>query len=90
MWRISAATVTGLPIIVAAITRLYFDFYDDFGRSTGYAYFSIIWVFMGYAFIGLYVIARVILLVLSCIALRALPAAAFIEIQWVSFFPHIG
>jgi hypothetical protein len=37
----------------------------------------------------LYVVARFSLLILPCIALRAPPPKALIEVKWASSFPHI-
>jgi hypothetical protein len=37
----------------------------------------------------LYIIARIILLVLPFVALRALPPGAYVQLNWVSFLPHI-
>jgi hypothetical protein len=37
----------------------------------------------------LYIIARIVLLVLPFVALRALPPGAYVQLNWVSFLPHI-
>ena len=91
MWRISAASVTMLPIIIVASVWLFPALGEVFGQSTRLGKISRpVGLFVLPTFVGLYIFARIILLVLPCIALRALPAAAFIEIQWASLFPHIG
>ena len=82
-WRISAVSVAGLPILISVLIMLIGDFGPRFNiviisRSIVVALFA------------LYVIARIVLLVLPCIALRALNPAALVEIQWSSYFPHIG
>jgi len=52
--------------------------------------FAIVELPMVITLIVLYVIARIVLLVLPCIGLRALHPTAFVEIEWAAFFPHIG
>jgi hypothetical protein len=39
--------------------------------------------------IPLYLFARLALLVLPFIALRALPPGAYAQVNWISFLPHI-
>jgi hypothetical protein len=88
-WRISAASIAGLPILFPVFLEL-MNILDN--------HFEGWWGINGieYVAIGgipvLYVIARIVLLVLPCIALRALPLAALVEIRWAAFFPlnHIG
>jgi len=43
------------------------------------------WIAMAF----LYIIARIILLILPFVALRALPPGAYVQLNWVSFLPHI-
>jgi len=86
-WRISAASIAGLPIFLSAVTMsiaigILSENWQDI--------FSIVLVLMFLTSFILYVIARIVLLVLPCIALRALNPAALVEIQWAAFFPHIG
>ena len=86
-WRISASSVAGLPIFISAL-----------GMLTGIDTLSENWQnivgtvsgAMTMALFILYVIARIVLLVLPCIALPAPNPAALVEIQWAAFFPHIG
>jgi hypothetical protein len=35
-------------------------------------------------------ISRITLIILACLAFRALPPAVLVEIQWTSFLPHIS
>ena len=37
----------------------------------------------------LYIVARIVLLVLPFVALRALPPGAYVQLDWISFLPHI-
>ena len=75
-WKISAAYITGLPIL--------FNLLPSWWGTN--AIFDVVI----YGFPVLYVFARIVLLVLPCIVLRALPPTALVEIQWAAFSPHIG
>jgi len=89
-WRISAASVTGLPILVMASTLLVTPNNDVENWSNLSRFLNALWMPTATVIIVLYVIARIILLVLPCIALRALHPTAFVEIEWAALFPHIG
>jgi hypothetical protein len=85
-WRISAASISGLPILVTVFTLLASileDHFEGLSRQNTHGYLL-------EGLIVLYVIARIVLLVLPCIALRELPPTALVEIRWAAFFPHIG
>jgi DNA helicase HerA-like ATPase len=88
-WRISAASMAGLPAFMFAYAYFVNTFEERFPRlrSLNIVQNSILTV--GVASAVLYIIARIALLVLPCIALRALPPTAFDEIPWASFLPHI-
>jgi hypothetical protein len=45
--------------------------------------------FIVWLMICLYIIARIALLVLPFMALRALLPGAYVQLDWVSFLPHI-
>ena len=84
VWRISAILVAGLPIAMAALVTLLgvietteTEPYEDF------------LVFIIMSILSLYIIARIALLVLPFMALRALPPGAYVQLDWVSFLPHI-
>ena len=84
-WKISAASITGSPILFIVFVDLFIILEQRFEglRETT----------LEVAILGLsvlYVIVRIVLLVLPCIALRALLPPALVEIQWAAFFPHIG
>lgn len=89
-WRISGAFMCGFPIFLVTCAILFAIFEID-SPSIGSATIlgKIFRVFVPILNV-MYVVARIILLVLPCIALRALPAEAFVGIQWSTFFPHIG
>jgi hypothetical protein len=52
-------------------------------------FFGVVAPVMVPAFIAMYVLARITLLILACIELRALPDTKLVGIKWTSFFPHI-
>jgi hypothetical protein len=86
-WRISAASIAGLPILLFVFIWQINILDNHFEGWWGTA------VIVSISFFGfpvLYVIARIVLLVLHCIALRALPPTALVEIRWAGFSPHIG
>ena len=79
VWRISAILVLGLPIPYLALGYL---LNPEENKVT----------WLGWTIVGilcLYTIARIILLILPLIALRAIPPGAYVQINWVSFLPHI-
>ena len=80
-WRISAAFISAEPILFGLLIIL------DNCRVT------ILSICIKALFISvsvMYVVARIVLLVLPCMTLRALPASALIQIQWTSLIPHIS
>ena len=80
-WRISAAFTSVEPILFGLLIIM-----DNY-RAT------ILNICIKALFISvsvMYFVARIVLLVLPCITLRALPPSALIEIQWSSLLPHIG
>jgi len=80
-WRISAAFVSGEPILCGLLMVI-----DNY--QVAILTICVKTLFISVSF--MYFIARIMLLVLPCIALRALPPSALVKIQWSSLFPHIG
>jgi hypothetical protein len=80
MWRISAAGIVLLPI--PAFIILNRPEYLPGGNN----FFRMFFSGLGRAYIAF----RIYLLILPCIALRALHPTALVNIQWAAFFPHIG
>jgi hypothetical protein len=74
VWRISAILVSSLPISWLAVARAKIENFK---------------VLIMIVIISLYIIARMVLLVLPFVALRALPPGAYVQLDWVSFLPHI-
>ena len=87
-WRISASSIAGLPIFTLAFIILgaFIDIRSEIWKNI----VDIVFTLMAIASFALYVIARMVLLVLPCIALRAPNPVALVEMQWAAFFPHIG
>jgi hypothetical protein len=86
VWRISTASIAGLPILFYVLGLLH-SILDDHFEDRGIDAILRVAVF---GIPVLYVIARIPLLILPCIALRALPPTALLEIRWAAIFPHIG
>lgn len=96
IWRLSAASVSAGPVLVFPLAWLFNIFGRRFGKMTSFQtnpgivgpLFVIFSLFV--ALVVIYVAARIALLVLPFTALRALPPAAFVDIRWTSFLPHLG
>jgi hypothetical protein len=89
-WRISAILVSGLPIafIDAIAFSKIFDKKEI--KTTGMKLYEEFLSFIAWSMLFIYIIARIALLVLPFMALRALLPAAYVQLDWVSFFPHIS
>jgi hypothetical protein len=81
LWRACSIAITSIPVLWAgAIVFLYFRL-EPVGIFIGIiaTFFSFVYPF-----------ARLILLILSFISLRLLPASAFYTVRWTTFIPHVG
>ena len=83
-WRISSVLLSGVPISAFALGFLLSD--DENGDLKLYDYFLVLIIVI---LVSLYIIARIVLLVLPFVALRALPPGAYVQVNWVSFLPHM-
>jgi hypothetical protein len=95
VWRLSAASVSAGPVLIFALAWLFNIFGRQFGKSTTFRKnLGIVGMFVVFALVValvvIYAAARIALLVLPFTALRALPPAAFVDIRWTSFLPHLG
>ncbi|KAJ7059210.1 hypothetical protein C8F01DRAFT_1059250 [Mycena amicta] len=80
LWRASALLIAGIPLSLLAI--LWLDGLCDFVPVGSFdALFS-------FAILG-YIPARLILLVLPFTALRDLPSATFVDVDWSVYIPHL-
>ena len=80
-WRISAALISAEPILFGLIIIM-----DNFPVTILRMCIKVLYI----SVFVVYLVARIVLLVLSCITLRALPPSALIQIQWTSLIPHIS
>ncbi|KAF7289156.1 hypothetical protein MIND_01376600 [Mycena indigotica] len=85
LWRASALVITGLPIIFLVVgmipERVYFIPLSA-SWPTALDIFAV-------SMILFYSVARGILLVLPFTTLRSLPIAAFVDINWSVYIPHL-
>ena len=82
LWRISAISVTGGPLLMAlSITLISQDKFDSLHIPSAVAFILLS---------ILYIVARLALLVLSFITLRSLPPGAFRAAGLVHFIPHFA
>ena len=88
-WRISAILVSGLPIAWILVMWLFTIFSRRNNTPTWMMLHQGFITLILIAFACLYIIARIVLLVLPFVALRALPPGAYVQLNWVSFLPHI-
>ena len=88
-WRISAILVSGLPIVMIAFSGLLTLFDENEHKTTGMELYEAILAFILISMASLYIFARIALLVLPFVALRALAPGAYVQLDWISFLPHI-
>jgi hypothetical protein len=87
-WRISAILVAGLPIAITTFLIPIVIFEKEI-KGTGMKILETFLKVILMSMLSLYIIARIALLVLPFMALRALPPGAYVQLDWVSFLPHI-
>jgi len=88
VWRISAILVSGMPIsfLTIGVISITLD------KENKPAWMKLCWTFITSILIVimfLYIVARIVLLVLPFVALRTLPPGAYVQLNWISFLPHI-
>ena len=83
LWRDSSLIVTAAPLIMAPLILAVDILPDD---QAGTMILGVLLILSCF----LYILARLALLVEAVISLRALPAAAYVTIQWISYIPHIS
>ncbi|KAF9556555.1 hypothetical protein CPC08DRAFT_820412 [Agrocybe pediades] len=88
-WRIASALVSSGPVALIIIGIILQFFLDENSKNLleFFAYF--IMLMTGSFIIFMYTLARICLLILPLIGLRHLPPAAFIDIDWTVFVPHV-
>ncbi|KZP19170.1 hypothetical protein FIBSPDRAFT_744398 [Athelia psychrophila] len=85
MWRVCALAITTIPLPMA-VAFAAFDPFLQHVRNVPHAYTQVICMALGAL---LYIIARIILLVLSFTTLRHLPLSAYQTVQWTTWIPHV-
>ena len=89
VWRISAILLSSIPISIVPFGTLMIPLQKKKNKP--------IWMKLCKAFLALimtvtpllYIFARITLLILPFAALRALTPGAYVQINWISFLPHI-
>jgi hypothetical protein len=82
LWKISAISVTGGPILIGLFFTLITNTTSSWTKTLG---------FVGFAFVLiLYIFVRLTLIVLSFMTLRSLPPGAFHTADWTHFIPHFA
>ena len=89
VWRICAILISGLPISAGALAFLGDKLPPTITNHTLKKLYERFVLLIGIIMGFLYIIARIVLLVLPFMALRALPPGAYVQLNWVSFLPHI-
>jgi hypothetical protein len=95
VWRLSAASVSAGPVLIFLLVWIFDIFGRQFGKSTAFQRkLGVVGMFAVFplvvVLVVIYAAAKIALLVLPFTALRALPPAAFVDIRWTSFLPHLG
>ena len=81
-WRICAVATTSLPLLLSAIFMITISVWDGVSNDVSSGSISFL--------LFLYVIARITLITLAVMSLRALPADAFQTITWTKYMPNLG
>ena len=89
VWRISAILISVVPVFMITFTPLLTIFEKKEHKTAGMELYENILTFILFSMFCLYILARIALLILPFIALRALVPGAYVELDWVSFLPHI-
>jgi hypothetical protein len=84
MWRSGALLVTAVPLMAVLEILVLSVLYEGGGLSET-KFFKIAFV----AFIPLYIIAHLFLLILPFTGLRTLPPDTFVEVNWSVYIPHL-
>jgi hypothetical protein len=95
LWRVNSVLITGAPILLLLVVAM-----DCFDRPLSLGLEGVVGDYLraGLALVILclvslcgfaYPIARVFLLVLPFLSLRALPAEAYLSVHWTALIPHL-
>ncbi|KAJ7910785.1 hypothetical protein B0H13DRAFT_1876383 [Mycena leptocephala] len=84
MWRSCSSLIVAIPAIIVLLAVL-IAFTDLMESQLGSAMLGIGYIVS----ISLYVIARLILIILPLVAMRALPSGTFVDVNWSTYIPHL-
>jgi hypothetical protein len=91
LWRVNSVVITSMPVLIPLMGAM-LSFGFDFGGVVG----DCLQDGLKYLILGLvlfcmfaYPIARIFLLVLPFLSLRALPTEAYLSVHWTTLIPHI-
>ena len=85
IWRVCAIMTTALATPCVWTIRFWLEFKDN-RRARNVRKVRNVMVFLG----GLYIVARVILIVLAFTTLRALPAETYETVEWTRYLPNFS
>jgi hypothetical protein len=100
MWRSCSLVVAVVPVFLASLTRLEetVETVETVGASFSRKKLQeletrnwtkyIVYYTAFTIFVPAYVVARLVLIVLSFTTLRALPPGAFVDVDWSMYIPH--
>ncbi|PPQ86049.1 hypothetical protein CVT25_002252 [Psilocybe cyanescens] len=91
-WRVSAVFVSGLPFgmcFFLALVSVMIKTVERDGKEHRPVLAKFIFAAIMVLSVLLYIAARGVLLILPLIGLRALPAGAYIDLNWTAYLPHV-
>ncbi|THU93039.1 hypothetical protein K435DRAFT_967452 [Dendrothele bispora CBS 962.96] len=89
LWRVSAVTVTAFPLVMLLFTVIV-AFLAAYDSKMAIKMISVMLLFTDLFLLPLaYIWARITLIVIAFMELRALPPGAYQTVDWARFIPHI-
>jgi len=89
VWRISSILVLCFPFSIAAFTKLVGVSTREENKTTGIGLYIDVLKWIVWPTFYMCIIVRIVLIILSFMELRALSPGAYVQVNWVSFLPHI-
>ncbi|THU76973.1 hypothetical protein K435DRAFT_894766 [Dendrothele bispora CBS 962.96] len=89
LWRISAVTVTACPFVILFLLVIQLPFARGDIPTYTQMFCSVLSVPIGFFLSLAYIWARITLIVIAFMELRALPPSAYQTVDWARFIPHI-
>jgi len=85
LWRVSAISITGGPIL----TFFPVIIEDWVSKPSLKSFLNDLAGFIFFTLVPVYIISRLILLVLPLVLLRSLPSTTLLDLKWTKLSPHI-